>query len=215
MGEVTLTKAFILGFIVAVPVGPIAILIFQRSLSLGYLAGLASGIGAALADGLFAFLASLGIAALAETIEESIIWVRPMGGLILLVLGGYFFFKKSLVLQTEEVLTPRYLHHYTWDAFSTFLLTLTNPMTVLAFAALFAGINLIPPGAKNVLYLETTLGVFLGSLIWWLVIILLSHPIKRTISPLKVHRLMQVLALLLMALGMGAIIFGFSRVFPS
>jgi threonine/homoserine/homoserine lactone efflux protein len=205
-------KAFALGLIVAIPVGPIAILIFRRSIDVGYRAGVASGIGAALADGLFAFLATLGVAVLAEGIEEAIVWVRPIGGVILIILGAHFFFKKSPQLKTEEVLTERYLHHYTWDAFSTFLLTLTNPMTVLAFAALFAGISLIPEDPRNILYLEITMGVFFGSLLWWLMIVLLSHQIKQVISAHTIHRLMQILALILVGLGIGAIIFGVTKI---
>ena len=207
----TLLKAFFVGLIVAIPVGPIAILIFQRSLSVGYITGIASGIGAALADALFAFLASLGVVALADWMAGPLVWLRPVGGAILIILGVHFFFKRAPSLKTEEVLTTRYLHHYTWDAFSTFLLTLTNPMTMLAFAALFTGVAIVPMEVKRIYYLEISAGVFVGSFLWWSVIVLLSHPIRKIISPLKVHRLMQILALILVGLGVAAVIYGSAR----
>ena len=206
-----LFKAFAVGLIIAIPVGPIAILIFKRSLGIGYLAGLASGIGAALADALFALMASIGVLALTGWIEESIVWFRPIGGIFLIFLGIHFFFKKSPALQTDEVLTPRYLHHYPWEVVSTFLLTLTNPLTIFAFVALFTGVHLIPLSPTKVHHFEVTLGVFCGSLLWWCLIVLLSHPIKRVISPQRIHHLMQVLAVVLIALGVMAIVFGISK----
>ncbi|MDO8643385.1 MAG: LysE family transporter [bacterium] len=199
-------EALLVGLIISLPVGPIAILILQRSLKLGYLAGLASGIGAAVADGLFAFLAAFGIAALTLWIQESIGWVRPVGGMVLIGLGVHFFFQKPPELKTEEVLTPRFLHHYTWDGFSNFILTLTNTMTILAFVALFTASQIVPEDPTKINYLEIISGVFCGSLFWWVTMVTLSHKIKQIISPMTVHRLMQFLAGVLVFLGTLAVL---------
>lgn len=205
-------QAYILGFIVALPVGPVAILILQRSLSLGTLAGIASGLGASTADALFAWFASMGLVALTTGVQTGHFWIRPVGGLVVIILGIHFYFKKPPPLKTDEVLTPRYLHHYTWDAFSTFLLTLTNPMTVFAFAALFTGSNLIPIDPRKIFFFEISAGIFCGSLTWWSLLTTLSNPIKRFISPQKIHRVMQGLALLLIGLGSFTIATSFSHV---
>ena len=161
------SQSLLLGFLVALPVGPIAILILQRSLRLGALAGLASGIGAAIADALFALLAVLGLAALLESIRGAHHLVGGLGGLVLMGVGLRLFFQKPPSLETEEVLSERYLHHYLWDALSVLLLTLTNPMTIIAFGALFAGSNLIPLDPRRLDYATISLGVFCGSLLWW------------------------------------------------
>ncbi|MBI2082327.1 MAG: LysE family transporter [Deltaproteobacteria bacterium] len=194
-------KSFLLGFLVALPVGPIAILILQRSLQIGWLAGIASGIGAALADGLFAFLAGLGLTALLEEIGGSHPFVGGFGGIVLVLVGLKLFFQKPPALQTEEVLSERYLHHYLWDTLSVFLLTLTNPMTIIAFAALFAGSNLIPLDPRKIDYFRICLGVFSGSLVWWVILVILSHPIKRNLSPLRIHRLLEIVGVILIFLG--------------
>ncbi|MBI1910161.1 MAG: LysE family transporter [Deltaproteobacteria bacterium] len=204
-------KSLLLGFIVAIPIGPIALLILQRSLGLGYLAGFASGIGAAAADALFALFASMGLVALISWLEKYYVWIQPVGGLIVVVLGLKFFFNKPPLLKADEVLTPRYLHHYTWDAFSTFLLTLTNPMTMFAFAALFTGSNLIPVDPRKIFFFEITSGIFCGSLSWWLILVTLSHPIKKNISPLRIRHVMQGLALVLIALGSWAVLSSFPQ----
>ncbi|MBI2982499.1 MAG: LysE family transporter, partial [Deltaproteobacteria bacterium] len=194
-------KSLFLGFLVALPVGPIAILILQRSLQLGSLAGIASGIGAALADGFIAFLASLGLSALLEQYGTSHPLVGGFGGIALVLVGLKLFFQKPPALQTEEVLSERYLHHYLWDTLSVFLLTLTNPMTIIAFAALFAGSNLIPLDPRKIDYLRICMGVFSGSLLWWVSLVLLSHPIKKNISPLRIHRLLEIVGVILILLG--------------
>lgn len=200
------SKACVLGLVVAIPVGPVALLIVQRSLAVGSLRGLASSLGAALADGLFGLLAALGLAALIEQLEVLRDMVRPLGSVVLMIMGIYFFFRKPLTLETEEVLSGRYLRHYLWDLFSTFLLTLTNPLTIIAFGALFAGSDLIPEDPRKIQYLEIAAGVFAGSLLWWLILVVLARPVKRRLSFLMVHRIFQGIGMILMGLGLVSLI---------
>ncbi|MBI2068356.1 MAG: LysE family transporter [Deltaproteobacteria bacterium] len=194
-------KSAALGFLVALPVGPIAVLILQRSLQVNWLAGLSSGIGAASADALLSILASLGLAAVFESLRESHHFIGNAGGIVLILVGIKIFFQRPPALDTEEVLSERYLHHYLWDGASVFLLTLTNPMTLIAFAALFAGSSLIPLDPRKMDYLQISLGVFSGSLIWWLILTSLAQPIRRNLSPLRIHRALEVVGIVLIALG--------------
>lgn len=195
------SQAFLLGFLVALPIGPIAILILQRSIQVGGWAGLASGIGAALADALFALLAGLGLAALLEEFRGSHHFVGGLGGFILVLVGLKLFFQKPPKLETDEILSERYLHHYLWDAFSVFLLTLTNPMTIIAFGALFAGSNLIPLDPRRIDYLTISTGVFGGSLLWWLLLVVLAQPIRRNLSLTRIHRALEITGVVLIVLG--------------
>lgn len=194
-------QALFLGFLVAAPVGPIAILILQRSFQVGWRAGLASGLGAAVADALFAFLASLGLAALLEGYRESHHFVGGLGALALILVGMKFFFQNPPALKTEEVLSERYLHQYLWDSLSVFLLTLTNPMTIVAFGALFAGSDLIPLDPRRIDYLRISLGVLVGSLLWWVLLVALAQPIRRNLSLLRIHRALEVIGVILIVMG--------------
>jgi threonine/homoserine/homoserine lactone efflux protein len=196
------SKAFLLGWMVAIPVGPVGLLIIQRSLKVGSLAGVASGLGAALADGLFGFLAAVGLATLIGELEASRQFVRPLGSLVLMVVGVYFFFQKPPPLETEEVLSVRYLHHYLWDLLSTFFLTLLNPLTIIAFAALFIGSDLIPEDPRKIQYLEVAGGIFSGSLLWWLLLVFLASPVKKALSSKVVHRIFQGIGLTLFGLAL-------------
>src|SRR5690242_4071081 len=99
-------QAFFLGWMVALPVGPVALLIIQRSLSVGSLRGWVSGLGAATADGIYALLAALGLAALIEQLAQTRGFVRPLGSIVLILVGLYFFFRKPPPeLESVEVLS--------------------------------------------------------------------------------------------------------------
>jgi len=194
-------KSLVLGLLVAVPVGPIAFLILQRSLQIGWGAGFMSGVGAAAADALFALVVSLGLSVLLEQLRDSRHLVGGLGSIALILVGLKFIFQKPPALETEEVLSERYLHHYLWDAGSVFLLTLTNPMTVIAFAALFAGSNLIPLDPRRIDYVVISSGVLLGSFLWWVVLVFLAQPIRRNLSAVRIHQALEVIGIILVILG--------------
>ena len=196
------SKSGVLGLMVAIPVGPVTLLILQRSLKVGSLTGIASGVGAALADGLFGLLAAIGLMTLVGGLEQTRHFVRPLGSLVLMIVGIYFFFQKPPSLEADEVLAERYRPNYLWDMLSAHFLTLLNPTTLIAFAALFAGSDLIPEDPRKIQYFEITTGVFSGSLLWWLLLGALAKPIKKWLSPLMVHRILQVTGILLLVLAL-------------
>ncbi len=199
-------KAAVLGFMVAIPVGPVGVLLIQRSLSIGSLAGIFTGLGAALADALFGYFAALGLVALVEQLEVGRHFWRPLGSLALILVAVYFIFQKPPKLEAEEVLTGRFQRRYWWDLVSSFFLTLLNPTTIIAFAALFAGSDLIPEDPKRIQYVEIALGIFSGSLFWWLILVTIARPVKRMMSPQKVHRVMQVIGGVLLVLALISLI---------
>ncbi|HEX5036216.1 MAG TPA: LysE family transporter [bacterium] len=187
---------------VAIPVGPVGLLLMQRTLSVGRLAGIFTGLGAALADGVFGFLAALGLVTLVNQFEAGHHFLRPLGSLALMVVGLHFFFQKPPVLTADEVLTGRFQRRYWWDTISTFFLTLMNPTTIIAFAALFAGSDLIPENPRREEYFLIAAGVFSGSLLWWLFLVSLAGPVKRRLNPHSVHRFLQVLGVVLVVLAL-------------
>jgi putative LysE/RhtB family amino acid efflux pump len=200
------SKAFIVGFFVAIPVGPVGLLLIQRSLALGALAGVCTGLGAALADALFGFLAALGLITLLDQLETHRALIRPLGSLALVIVGLYFYFHRIPSLNAEEVLTGRYQRRYWWDTISAFFLTLLNPTTIIAFAAIFAGSDLIAENPKDIQYIEITSGIFAGSLMWWLILVALAGPIKRRMNPHTVHRVFQGIGVSLCLIALGTLL---------
>jgi threonine/homoserine/homoserine lactone efflux protein len=155
-------KVVLLGFAIAAPVGPIGVLCIRRSLSDGHRAGLATGLGAATADGLYGCVAAFGLTAVSDFLVKQRFWLGLIGGLFLCYLGVRTFFTKT----SEPIETPR-RGTMAGAYLSTFALTVTNPMTILSFVAIFAGLGLV--GSSNYLAASTLVaGVFLGSALWWL-----------------------------------------------
>jgi threonine/homoserine/homoserine lactone efflux protein len=166
MSEHLLIKGFIIGFSIAAPVGPIGVLCIRRTLVNGRLAGLLSGLGAATADAVYGAIAGFGLTVIAGFLLRQQSWLSLGGGLFLFFLGLKTAFKQPAERLTSTGNGVGLVEAYA----STFLLTLTNPATILAFVAIFAGLGLAS-GPRN--YASATLvvlGVFAGSALWWLVL---------------------------------------------
>ncbi len=160
-----LLRGLAIGFSIAAPVGPIGVLCIRRTLAEGRAAGLVSGLGAASADAVYGTVAGLGLTFISDLLASQQGWLRLAGGAFLCYLG-----LKALLAKPAEQAAVAGGKSLAGAYVSTFLLTLTNPMTVLSFAAIFAGLGLAGAsgsyGAAGVL----VLGVFLGSALWWLLL---------------------------------------------
>ena len=156
-------RGVIIGFSIAAPVGPIGVLCIRRTLTDGRAAGLATGLGAATADSLYGCLAAFGLTALTGALVGAQMWIRLIGGAFLLYLGVRTFFAKPS-RRAAEARGSGLLSAYA----STFLLTLTNPMTILSFVAVFAALGLGTTHPEPLAAAVLVLGVFVGSAIWWL-----------------------------------------------
>ena len=187
-------KGLLIGFSIAAPVGPIGVLCIRRSVAHGGRSGLVTGLGAATADAVYGCIAGFGLTAISNFLVGQKFWLGFLGGLFLCYLGlGTFVSRPS-----EE---PRDTQSSgLFSAFiSTFFLTITNPMTILSFVAIFAGLGL----GKSADYFNATAlvaGVFAGSAFWWL---LLSSGAALFRSKISLHwmRLLNRVS--------GSIIFGF------
>ncbi|MEO1193010.1 MAG: LysE family transporter [Pseudomonadota bacterium] len=155
-------KGIVAGLIIAVPVGPVAVICIKRAIYYGVPGGLAAGFGAAVADAFFGAVAGFGIAAVSHFLIEQEHWIRGIGGLILIFLGAAFFLYPGKPPErgaSRAGLAGTFL--------TTFMLTLTNPITIITFLTIFATLGLagnpLSYGSAGVL----VAGVFLGSALWW------------------------------------------------
>ncbi len=160
-----LWRGMLIGFGIAAPVGPIGLLCIQRTLSGGRMAGLASGLGAASADALYGFVAAFGLTLVSRFLVEQRLWLGVAGGLFLLYLGWRTF--AAPPAQSAAAAVPR--SGLPGAYAGTFALTLTNPMTILSFVAIFAGAGLAEGGTNGEAALLVA-GVFAGSAAWWLLL---------------------------------------------
>lgn len=160
-----LLQGLLLGFSIALPVGPIGILCIRRTLANGHLHGLFSGLGAATADALYGCIAGFGLTYIADILIDQAVWFRLIGGTFLCYLGIKTILSKP---SDSNLAVPSrgLLNAYT----STVFLTLTNPATVLSFAAVFAGLGLANANSDYFSAIILVLGVFMGSALWWLIL---------------------------------------------
>ncbi len=158
-------KGIMIGFAIAAPVGPIGLLCIQRTLTRGRWSGVLSGLGAASADALYGCIAGFGLAALAGLLLAWQTELQIVGGLFLLYLGGKTWRMPPAIAPAQAQPTRVGL---LGDYLSTLALTLTNPVTILAFLAIFAGLGLAAEQQDFIAAAWLVSGVFLGSLLWWL-----------------------------------------------
>lgn len=158
-----LLQAALIGLSIAAPVGPIALLIIQRTLTQGFAFGAASGLGAALADALYGAAAGFGFVAASDQLASISQWLSLAGALFLAVLG----LKALAARPAEGAAQTKMAGGRLFMAFaSTLVLTLTNPMTILAFLAVFASLGVAAGEGSDGAAATVVLGVFLGSLFW-------------------------------------------------
>lgn len=161
-----LLKGIAVGIIIAVPVGPVGILCVRRTIFDGRLAGLFSGLGAATADAVFGIIAAFGLTVVSDAMLGYQDWLRAGGAGFLLYVGS-----AALLSQPQVDPPPRQRETLVRDYASTFALTLTNPITILAFLGIFAGIGFTGAEATLARAGFLVLGVWIGSLMWWLSLI--------------------------------------------
>jgi threonine/homoserine/homoserine lactone efflux protein len=160
-----LLRGLILGLSIAAPVGPIGVLCIRRTLSDGQIMGLVSGLGAATADAVYGTIAGFGLTVMTGLLVQQQTWLQLLGGMFLLYLGIKTLLSKPAGIDIEER-KRNWIGAYT----SAFVLTLTNPMTILSFAAVFASADIGRTAGdyQNALILIS--GVFVGSTLWWLLL---------------------------------------------
>lgn len=154
-------KSLFLGLAIAAPLGPIGALCINRTLERGFVAGVAGGLGTALADGVYAALAAFGFAAFSSILSVIDTPLRLVGGAFMLWLGW-----KGLTPSPPRMAAKISARDLIGTTAATFVLTITNPLTILSFAALFAGLGLAS-GSGTTSALLVVSGVFAGSMLWW------------------------------------------------
>ena len=192
-----LLKGIVVGVVIAVPVGPVGILCLRRTIFEGRLAGLTSGLGAATADALFGVIAAFGLTFVSDWLLGWEGWLRAAGGVYLLYSGGAALLSKPQDKIAEQS-DPDTLFR---DFASAFALTITNPVTILVFLAIFAALGLGGAQATLVRAAFLVLGVWAGSFLWWLGLALGIGLFRRAIEPRHLAWISRASGIILFATG--------------
>jgi threonine/homoserine/homoserine lactone efflux protein len=160
-----LVKGLVIGFSIAAPVGPIGMLCTRRTLGDGRVAGLLSGLGAATADAIYGCIAGFGVVFVSTILLTQQVWLRLVGGVFLCYLGA-----RTFLASPEERISATNPLGLAGIYLSTFFLTLTNPMTIISFAAIFAALGVGNTSGSYISAVTLVVGVFVGSALWWLIL---------------------------------------------
>ncbi len=195
-------QGFILGVAMAAPVGPIGLLCIRRTLEHGQLLGFATGMGAAVADTIYGAIAAFGVSALLAFLSGHESTFRLVGGLFLLAVAVRTYFKNMAVVGDDSLRDGKTCI----GGFMTGLtLTLTNPVTILAFVGLFAGAGV---GGKLDFVDAAILvwGVFLGASSWWLTLSSGVALVRHRISDDRLSLINHITAIALAVFGVWAVV---------
>lgn len=173
-----LLKGWIIGFSIAMPVGPIAMLCIRHSLIRGTVYGLIAGLGAALADTLYGVLAGFGMTLICDFLSDHQFACHLVGAAFLCYLGWSTLRAKSKA-KIEEILVPMSFRRV---FLTTFFLTLTNPLTILGFLGIYAALGISIIDDKILSGMSITSGIFIGSVTWWFLLSFSASLIGRKIN---------------------------------
>lgn len=177
MTDFVFINGLVFGLVLAAPVGPVGVMCVQRTLTEGRLHGTLSGLGAAVGDALYGAVAAFGIGAVADWIAGHQAPLRFVGGIVLLALAARTVFgrpRNRAKNNSANTATVAGIHTGSLfqDFVSTFLLAISNPITLLTFAGLFATLGITQAGESVTHAGWLICGVFLGSAAWWLALAL-------------------------------------------
>ena len=202
----TLIQGIIIGFSIAAPIGPIGIICMRRTLAGGTLAGFVSGLGAATADMLYGAVAAYGLTIISAFLISQSEWLRFGGGLFLVFLGA-----KTMLSSPKAENSPGPIQvskrALIGNYFSTFVLTASNPLTILSFSAVFTGFGSRFLHSQDFSAASLmVLGIFLGSACWWLLLTYLVSIFKNRITRSTMIWINRIAGILILAFGVVALI---------
>jgi threonine/homoserine/homoserine lactone efflux protein len=204
MDPILFARGLILGFTIAAAVGPISLLTIRRTLAKGRVYGLASGLGVALADATYGGIAAFGLTAVTSVLVGGRLVLGLAGGLFLLILA-----LRTMTNRPEAVAVADDRPGLVGALLSIFGLTMTNPMTILSFAAIFAGLGVVGRGGADAALL--TLGVFCGSLSWWLILTTFVAALRARVTVRGLTWVNRISGIVLLGFAIASIVSAFAR----
>lgn len=202
MNGYELIQGAIYGLLVAAPVGPIGILCIKRSIVQGRTYGIVSGLGAASADLIYGIIGALGISGLAAFLSGYKAWIQLAGACILLIIGFNMYRASAAVANDDRPRPASLLRSY----LSAFLMTLSNPMTIMLFIGIISSAGLVAEHGHPVRIIALLAGIFLGSALWWVLLCTLSGSFSKRLRPGGMRWVNRISGIAIMALSIISIL---------
>lgn len=194
-----IVKGFIIGILASAPMGPVGILTVQRTLNKGRWEGFATGIGASISDIIYAVITGYFMYLVVDIIEDPIIalWIKLIGSALLLAFGIYTFrsIPKSKVVDEEAPVETK--HELTGFIISGFVITVSNPLIILLFVALFGQFTFILAGNWFTQILGY-ISIVIGALTWWFVLTWLIDKVRSKFNQKVIWWINRIIGIIVM-----------------
>jgi threonine/homoserine/homoserine lactone efflux protein len=195
-----IATGILVGIAVSAPIGPINLICMRHSLSYGFIAGVLSGLGSVLGDGTFAAVAAFSLTALSDLILQWASMLQVLGAILLIAMGIRTYFATPVLTGLSE--KPPLRRHVATLA-TTYVLTITNPATMMGFAAIFGGVGgLVTETASYGSALTLVIAVMMGSLFWWVFLARLVSIGKNRIQEKHLRRINQATGVIILGFGL-------------
>lgn len=192
-----LLKGIIIGLAISAPIGPVGVLVLRRSMLHGFATGLVSGLGAALADGALSAAIALGLASVAGFFDQWVAELKVFGGVFLVAIGWWVWHTSP----PHHVKSPPPSRGSVGDVAAMFVLTLSNPMTILGLTGIFAGLGVLASVDTRFHAAVLVAGVFAGSLGWWVILCTIGKLLRDRVGGTLLRRINQGCGIVLAAIG--------------
>lgn len=202
MSYILFIKVFFAGFLLSMPIGPVNLLCIRRTLNGGWTAGFVSGLGAATADTLYSFIAAFGVSFIMDFLMMEKTYFQIAGGLFLCYLGVHTYRlapKEKNAAQVGRGMARAY-------AMALFL-TLSNPASILALMALFAGVGIVSQSSDLSSSILLALGIFSGSTLWWLTLCGIVNLFRNKFTSHGVRWLNRISGVIITAFGIFTLVY--------
>lgn len=185
-------KGIVTGLAVSIPLGPLGILCIQRTVNRTWKSGIFSGIGVAAADSLYAIIAGFSLSIIIDFIREYEVYFQYFGLIVLILLGIYIF--RSNPTQQIKTDKRRGATHFQ-EFITTFLITLSNPLSVFVFIAIFTSNSIVLQFSQPIKALLTIGGIFTGCVLWWILLTGLANRFRHKFTISSLYWLYRVIGL--------------------
>jgi threonine/homoserine/homoserine lactone efflux protein len=195
-----LIQGIIIGLTLAVPVGPISLICIHRTVANGRLHGIVSGLGVATADSFYAAVVFFGLTAISGLIIGHQSLFRMMAGIVFIVIGIRVFLSIPAEVCPGDGQEP-----YLRDYLSLLAIAVANPLTLIFFITILPGFGVVVQGTGFIAALPFVAGVFLGSVVWWIILCGSVGSVRSRLSTGNLRRINRVSGILITCFGAGMV----------
>ena len=188
-------KSLLAGFILSMPIGPVNLLCMRNTILHGKYSGLFSGLGAATADSMYAFIAVMGLSMITNFIAVEAAWLRVGSGLLIILVGVSTF--RSTPVCTQGPLTGQTLYNHYLKSLG---LTLANPVSLLALLSLMTMLHITAGETLSVILI--TSGFFLGAVLWWFIMVTIIDHIQSRLNEALLRQINRSSGIIIILIGL-------------